>query len=637
MSNDLFGIGTDEKKISKLERKTEWVGDAIPIQNNNEEYLTSNFDLKKLRLLFYIISLTFIIILFRVGYLQMAKGVEYRSAAEENRIRIVEIKAPRGIIYDRDLTVLAYNIPNFSLSITPADFPDEENKKIQIIEKISDILTIDASDLLTQISEIPDYSYESFILADHIPYEQAMLLKIASSDLPGITLDASTFREYINNTLFSHTLGYMGKISPDEMEKHPDYSFDDYIGKSGVELFYEDVLRGTHGKKEIEVDSLGKESKIITESKPEQGKNIILTIDSDIQNTLGQELNALVEKSQTITGAAAAAIDPQNGEVLALVSSPTFDNNSFTAGLTPEQYADIANNPDKPLYNRAIAGEYPSGSTIKPLIALAGLQDGIINEHTSFLSTGGIKIDKWFFPDWKAGGHGQTDVKKAISESVNTFFYLVGGGDENIQGLGVNRIRSYLELFGLNDALGIDIPGEATGFLPTKEWKQEVKNEPWYIGDTYHLSIGQGDILVTPLQVATYTAIVANSGTFYKPHLLKSYSDATNQNVEEIDPTIIRDNFINDYYYKIVQDGLREAVLSGSSSALGDLPFSSAGKTGTAQFGSEGKTHAWFTCFAPFEDPNIAITVVVESGGEGHATALPVAKEGLKKWYEKYK
>jgi len=635
MSKDIFSVGEPtNKKLFQRDHKTDWVEESYITGRGEEEYISSNFDLKKLRLIFILVVIIFSAILFRIGYLQIAKGREYRLAAEENRIRIEEIKAPRGIIYDQGGGILAHNVPNFLLSYTPADLPKDENKKNELINKIAKILSVDPNNLQEIIDQYPDYSYQSFILQDHIPYEQAILLKIISADLPGVSLKVDTFREYLTDSTFSHLLGYMGKVSPAELEKQLDYSYDDYIGKAGLEVFYEDELRGKNGKKEIEVNSLGKESKIITESKAETGQNIILTIDKNLQEVLGKAIEETITGSKSITGAA-VAIDPHNGEVLALISAPGFDNNAFTLGLSPEAYQEITNNPKKPLFNRAITGEYPSGSTIKPLIALAALEEGIINQNTTFLSTGGIQIDKWFFPDWKAGGHGQTDVRKAITESVNTFFYIVGGGYDKITGLGVDRIKSYLELFGLNNTLHIQLPGEASGFLPTKEWKESTKGERWYIGDTYHLAIGQGDILVTPLQIASYTATIANKGTLYKPHLVKAFSDSSNTIIKTIEPEIIRQDFITEAYYQVVKGGLRNSVLYGSSRALADLPFEVAGKTGTAQFGNQGKTHAWFTSFAPYEDPEIVITVLVEGGGEGHATALPIAKKGLQYWFSR--
>jgi len=637
MPKQFFNTNTNiNQSLERKDDKTKWVEDSLITKKpEDENYLSSDFETHKLKWLIIIILIIFLCIIIRLGVLQIVNGSEYRLAAEENRIRILEVKAPRGIIYDRNNTILAHNIPNFILSFTPADLPEDNDKKEEVITKIATILETEPNELMDTVNQQPDYLFQSFVLIDHIPYEKAILLKIASTDLPGISLNTSSFREYLTNEYFSHLIGYMGKVSPADLDRNPSYSYDDYIGKTGIELIYNDKLRGQHGKKEIEVDSLGKESKIVNTSLPDPGQSIILTIDAGLQNILGDAVDKVVNSKKSITGAVAIALDPNNGEVIALTSSPTYDNNALTLGLNTDQYQKIINNPKKPLFNRSIAGEYPSGSTIKPLVSLAALEEGIINENTTFLSTGGIQIDKWFFPDWKAGGHGQTDVKKAIAESVNTFFYMISGGNETFTGLGIDRLTSYLKLFGLSQPLGIDLNGEASGFLPSKAWKEEAKNERWYIGDTYHLSIGQGDILVTPLQVAAYTAAIANGGTLYRPQLTKIFTSADKNIIRETEPIIISDNMVNQNYYHIVNEGLRQAVLSGSSRALADLPFSSAGKTGTAQFGNQDQTHAWFTSYAPYENPEIVITVIVEGGGEGHAVALPIAKLGLQYWFTK--
>ncbi|MCK4554296.1 penicillin-binding protein 2, partial [Candidatus Parcubacteria bacterium] len=279
-----------------------------------------------------------------------------------------------------------------------------------------------------------------------------------------------------------------------------------------------------------------------------------------------------------------------------------------------------------------ISGEYPSGSTIKPVIAAAALEEGIISEHTSFTSVGGIKVGQWFFPDWRAGGHGITDVRRAIAESINTFFYYIGGGHQDFKGLGIDRIYKYGELFGLNAQLGIDLAGEVSGFLPTKKWKEETKGERWYIGDTYHLSIGQGDILVTPLQVANYTSVFANGGALYRPHLVKQILSGGDKVFKEVEPVIIRDNFIGDYNIEIVRQGMRRTVTAGSARSLQSVPVAVAGKTGTAQWSSKKNHHAWFTGFAPYDNPEVVITILVEEGGEGSDVAVPIAKEFLE-WY----
>ncbi|MFH1610932.1 MAG: penicillin-binding transpeptidase domain-containing protein, partial [Patescibacteria group bacterium] len=320
-------------------------------------------------------------------------------------------------------------------------------------------------------------------------------------------------------------------------------------------------------------------------------------------------------------------------EILAMVSCPTYDNNYFTNTLkNSEEITQLITNEKQPLFNRAIQGEYPPGSIFKLVVGAAGLEEGIINRNTRFLSVGGISIGQWFFPDWKGGGHGSTDITKAIAESVNTFFYYTGGGyQDEFGGLGLNRITDYAERFGYGKEQNIDLPGEAKGFLPDQIWKQEVTGRPWYIGDTYHLSIGQGDIIVTPLQIASVTSYFANNGVLYKPHLVKERIDYRNTKYE-VKPEIIKKDIIGQNHTDSIRQGLRDAVIYGSAVYLSDLPVVVAGKTGTAQVGGDKEAHAWFTGFAPYDNPNIVITVLVENGEEGSRIAVPVAKEVLR-WY----
>jgi len=275
--------------------------------------------------------------------------------------------------------------------------------------------------------------------------------------------------------------------------------------------------------------------------------------------------------------------------------------------------------PALPLFPRASRGEYPSGSTIKMVIAAAALQEHIVTPQTSILSTGGIRIGEWFFPDWKSGGHGRTNLSKALAESVNTYFYMIGGGYQSFAGLGIDRLARYLKDMGLGSKTGIDLPNEKDGFVPDPEWKEKTKKEIWYIGDTYHVSIGQGDTIVTPLQVHAYTNYFANKGTSYVPHLVKS-----------ITPQIYKKDIFASDIVNDVRLGLREGVLSGSSKRLSLLPVSSAGKTGTAQWSKDRAPHAWFTGWAPFDDPKVSITVLIEEGEEGSRSAIQVAYEILK-------
>ena len=614
-----------------------WTEDSFTPGGGEKETVGRTFDFSKLRPISIFIILALAVLAGRSAWLQIVKGNYYYSLAEGNRIRIERLEPKRGIIYDQNLNPLVRNVANSLLYLIPADLPRDEEARDKVIKKVSDILPeLPAEEIKNKLARIKIgtlNSYQPLFLADNIPYEKAMLLYLKSANLPGVFLTDKTRRGYdLSAASLSHVLGYTGKINEKELEKSGDeYLPIDYIGKTGVEYFWENELKGESGKKYIEVDALGKEKKIISQSKTTDGHNLVLSLDLGLQKKL-EEVTAAYLKKLNLNKAAAVVMNPNNGEILALVSFPAYDSNKFAKGISSEDYASLLDSPDNPLFNRVISGEYPSGSTIKPVIAAAGLEEKIISEHTSFLSVGGISIGQWFYPDWKAGGHGLTDVRKAIAQSVNTFFYYIGGGYEDFFGLGVERIVNYAKLFGLGAQTGIDLAGEAAGFLPTEEWKEKTKGERWYIGDTYHLAIGQGDILVTPLQMTVALASIANGGVLYQPQIVDKIVDLGGKIIEDIPTKIIRQGFIQEKNIEIVQEGMRQAVLTGSARSLIDLPVEVAGKTGTAQFGSAGQTHAWFIGYAPYENPEIILTILIEGGGEGSQIALPIAKEVLE-WY----
>jgi penicillin-binding protein 2 len=319
-----------------------------------------------------------------------------------------------------------------------------------------------------------------------------------------------------------------------------------------------------------------------------------------------------------------------------MVSWPSFDNNLFAAGIGSEKYSEYLKDEDRPLYNRTISGQYPPGSTVKLIMSVAALQEKVITKNTTVNSVGGIEVGKSYFKDWKVGGHGYTNVIKAIAWSVNTFYYYIGGGYEKFVGLGIDRIDKYFALFGLGVKTNIDIPGEATGFVPTKIWKKAEKNEQWFVGDTYNVSIGQGDLLVSPLQVAVWTAAVANGGNIITPHLGKEIINPVKKETKKINYDIKHLTEISDVNLKIVREGMRECVVAGSCGLLRALSFQAAGKTGTAQWSKTKPTHAWFTSFAPYNKPQIVVTVLVEDGGEGSVIAQPIAQKFLDWWGKKY-
>lgn len=608
------------------------------LKKKSKDFLGCAVSAKKLNLFLFLIFVGLFILIGKVSYMQIVKGNYYQEMAEGNRIRIERIKVERGIIYDRNFKPLVKNIPHFSLFLTPADLPADEKEKTNIIKQLAQIVEKDPVEIMEVIKE-NSKSYEPLLLKENLTYEKAIQLEILSAITPGVRLEIDNRRAYLNESKenqrvlsLSHILGYEGKITKEEIEANKDkgYFLTDYIGKTGLEYYYENLLRGKEGKKQIEVDALGKEKKVLATIEPQKGSSLVLTIDFNIQEKLEKILNKHL-KSNNKSAGAALVLDPKTGEILALVSLPSFDNNIFIQGISEEEYQSLINNLDKPLFTRVISGTYPSGSTIKPIIAAAALEEKIINQNTTFLSTGGISIDKWFFPDWRSGGHGPTNVVRAIAESINTFFYIIGGGYKDFNGLGVEKMKKYAELFGLGNKLGIDLPFEASGLLPDREWKEKTKKEEWYIGDTYHFAIGQGDVLVTPLQISSAMSVFANGGTLWRPHIVREIVSNPDRS-SFIKPQVIRRDFVSKNNIDIIRQGLRQTVISGSAAKLQNLKVPSAGKTGTAQWLSGKPPHAWFTGFAPYSNSEVVITVLVEEGGEGSGIALDIAYEFLD-WY----
>ncbi len=613
-------------------------------------FIGSGFSYKKSNILF-ISFVVFLSALFaRLVYLQIMNGDSYLNIAKGNRERLIRIPAERGLFYDRNHVQLTTNIPSFSLAIVPQDLPREQKKRQTLIKQLSEITHKTPEEIDSILDEYGSYSYESIIIQENLDYETALRVQIESTHLPGIHIYIGSKRLYLRpeevasptTTLvvgtpssLSHILGYLGKLNKEELDTlySNGYVPSDSIGKTGVEKNYEDALRGRYGKRIAEVDALGREQTTLSEEPPIPGQHLVLSIDAKLQSKLEEIMRhnmSLLQKKR----AAAVVMDPNNGEILALVSLPTFDNNDFSGGISQEVYSQYVTDPDKPLFNRVIGGTYPSGSTIKPAMASAALEEKIITPKTTVLSTGGVQIGQWFFPDWQAGGHGVTDVRKSLALSVNTFYYYIGGGVGSFSGLGVDLITHYLRQFGFSEALGIDIPGEADGFLPSKEWKEREKGERWYVGDTYNLSIGQGDLLVTPLQIASLTATIANKGTVYQPHAGHALIDPLTKKQTEIPAKILRNPFISPENIQTVRLGMRDCAISGSCRRLALLPFEAAGKTGTAQWSSTQATHAWFTSFAPFENPEIVVTILVEEGGEGSSAAVPIAYQFYSWWWQ---
>ncbi len=620
----------------------DWVEEAFTPTERGEETVVNRLNFSFITAGRWVLLGLIVILVSRIFWLQVVKGSYYRDIANGNRIRLERLEASRGIIYDRNGVALVHNVANFLLYCVPADLPKDMNARLGLIDTIAHLAgDIDVSEAKEKLAALTPASleyYQPLFIADNIEYEKALKVYLESFDLPGIRLLSKSRRQYgLPSLSLSHVLGYTGKISETELATGRDtYSPIDYLGKTGLEKSWESELRGTPGAKQVEVDALGKEKNIVSETEAIPGRNLILAIDSTAQRKL-EEIMATNLVKLNRKRAAAVVMDPRNGEILAMISLPAFDNNSFAKGISQAEYSALESSPDKPLFSRAVSGEYPSGSTIKPIIAAAALQEGVISGSTSFLSTGGLRIGQWSFPDWKAGGHGQTDVRKAIAESVNTFFYYIGGGYDEFQGLGMTRMVDYLKRFGLGKPLGIDLPNEASGFVPTQEWKEATKKESWYIGDTYHVAIGQGDLNTTPLQVAAWTAFFANGGTVFEPHVVKQVTSPDGTVVRDILPKALVTGIIDRDNIDVIRQGMRQTVTSGSARSMSGLPVEAAGKTGTAQWSSKKDNHGWFTGFAPYDNPELVITVLVEEGKGGDIAGTPIAREFLQWYFGEYK
>ncbi|XOB41869.1 MAG: penicillin-binding protein 2 [Candidatus Nealsonbacteria bacterium] len=595
---------------------------------------------------FYIVFLILILILFAKTFqLQLIDGKKFSALAEGNKFIIYSTQATRGVIYDKEGNQLVFNKPSFDLTYTDAEklrtclHQDPDSSlcpEFKVLKEVSLIIKKEIEEIKKEIekSELP-----TVLISKNLDHQTLILLeaKINSNELPGFQIRRNFVRDYKEGSSFAHLIGHIGEIDAEELKADPEnYSIFDYIGKAGLEKFYEEILRKNSGKLRLERDALGNViSKEIIQL-PESGKSLVLWLDSDLQKKIEEEIGKVL-KNLGAQKAAVVALDPKTGGVLALVSLPGFDNNLFQKGADPQALESLLNDPLEPLFNRAVSGSYLTGSTIKPLIASAVLEEKIISPQKKINCQGKITIPNPWDPssptikrDWKS--HGWTDMKSAIAESCNVYFYTVGGGYGNQEGLGPTKIKKYLEFFGWGEKTGIDIPGEVKGFIPDKEWKKKTWGQGWWDGDTYNLSIGQGYLKISPLEVATGFASIANGGKLLKPQVAKSIVDKEKNIIEEFEPKVIRGDFIGLENLQIVKEGMREAVTYGSSIILNSLPVKAAAKTGTAETWRENYYHNWVTVFAPYEDPQIVLTIVIEDVKGMQAAALPVAK-GVLEWY----
>jgi penicillin-binding protein 2 len=579
---------------------------------------------------FILLSLLFL----KTFQLQVIEGKNYVLLSEKNNFTFQKIAAERGVIYDSKGRQLVWNKPSFDLVLDKRGLPKDATEKEKILKEVENILKVD-------IRKIIDESNDPEVLvARNIPRENLIILEAKIDELPGIRVQNNTVRDYKSGPAFSHLIGYMGKISKEEFAANPDfYTIFDWVGRSGIESFYENVLRKNPGTLRVERDALGNVISQEVVSLPKSGNSLVLWLDAQLQEKIREELAKKISELGA-KGGVGVAIDPSTGGILALVSLPDFDNNLFQQN-TEDQLTQLLKDERQPLFNRVISGRYLTGSIIKPLIAAAALEEKIISPQKQIYSSGAIEVPHRYNPeivykfhDWTV--HGWVDMRKAIAQSSNVYFYTVGGGYGDQEGLGPTRIKKYLELFGWGSKTGIDLPGETQGFIPDVEWKKRVLGKGWLDGDTYFLAIGQQYLQITPIEVVTAFTAIANGGKLLKPQVVKEIINEDKEVLQKFEPQIIRENFISPENLKIVREGMRQAVTGensplASAIILNSLPVAAAAKTGTAELGQD-RFNNWVTVFAPYEDPKIVLTLMIEDIKGVRGAVLPVAREVLN-WY----
>ena len=545
------------------------------------------------------------------------KGNEMRKLSEQNRIRVKKVIAPRGIIYDRNGKILADTRPSFNMYVTPEDIKDFN----QTIDGLAKLLNLDREEIMNKLKAASGFppSFPVKIKPD-ISMDEVAKVEANRVYLPGVSIQIEPKRNYPYGNMMAHMLGYVSEISDEEMKakEFKSYSLGDFIGRYGLERAYESHLRGIDGEKRVEVDAMGREVRTLETKDSTPGNSLYLNINLEIQTA--------VEKAYDGKRGGCIAVEPKTGAVVALLSRPAFDPNKFAGGISKEDWKAIITDKTHPLQNRVTQGRYPPGSTFKIVSALKALDEGIINERTSFTCRGGFPFGKRVFKCWKKGGHGTVAVHRGIVESCDVFFYNVG------LKLGIDRIHEMADAIGLGKVTGIDLPGEKNGLVPSSEWKKKTYGEQWYEGETLSVAIGQGAVWITPAQLLQLSVFVANDGVTFKPQIVNRIVSPEGKTLKTFEPVMNSNTKLKKETVRIVKEGMWGVVNEPSGTAHGSRlqTISMSGKTGTAQsVGEKGKSlgdHAWFIAYAPSEEPGIAISVLVEYGGHGSSVAAPVAK-----------
>jgi penicillin-binding protein 2 len=670
-----------------------------------------------------VIVAVLILLLFRVYWLQQSRGQEFQMLAEENQLARLTIDAPRGVIFDREGRPLAVNDPSFNVTITQAFLPSNPEERQAIFERLSILTGVPVTNTLEQrqlveaadpalvstyrrlaelydaplnetldatglVPALPDsieeiiarYSFAPYLPASivaNVPMTVAYRIEQESIFLPGVRIIEQPIRRYPSGELTSHLIGYMGPI-PNENWLALGYERDDRVGWAGIESSMEIELAGRKGERQIEQDWTGRELRQLGPTiQPVPGLNLHLTLDLELQEHAYRVLELVMSQRRAtadqFTGepveveqGSVVALNPNTGEVLAMVNIPTFDNNRFSTEVPVDYYLGLARNEYTPLVNHAISGQYPPGSTYKLVPAAGALQEGVISPLRQLFDPGEITIPNRFAPNdpgraqtfvcWDREGHGLVNMLKGIAESCDVYFYKISGGfnqdGEFIEGLGVDRFHEYADQFGFGRVQGIELPLEAPGNNPSQAWKRRTKGEPWSTGDDYNMGIGQGFVTSTPMQVAQMAAVVASGGFLYRPTIIHHMTDENGEVVQPFEPEVLNSVNVDRQWLDLIAEGMRRVNLEGGTAYyfvdwLDEFGITTAGKTGTAEYCDniairrgwcrEGEilpTHSWYVAYAPFENPEIVVVAFIFNGGEGSQWAAPVVRNVLAAYFK---
>lgn len=590
-------------------------------------------------LLIGLFVLVLLFYVYRAFSLQVVAGDQYRDLANGNRIREVVEYAQRGAIHDRDGDVLASSGAGYQVTVTPYLLPQEQPEKKRLYQRIARVVEGTWEDVQTTVEQEGLEYVLPIAVGGRLPQREALQFEADAAQHPAISVDVVPTREYEHVPGLSHILGYTSLVSESDMESDESLSLVDHVGRSGVEQQYDDVLRGVNGYKRYEVDAHGKPVRLLASKEATPGKDLHLTIDLDVQKQLAHNVAQQMQEAGVSKGSG-VVMQPDTGAVLAMVSLPDYDNNLFARGITLQQYQRLINDEDEPLYNKVIAGAYPSGSIIKPLVASAALQEGVVTEDTIIHDRGYIDLVNRYNPSnshrfygWDHSGLGAMNVRRAIAMSSNIYFFTVGGGYGGIDGLGVDRLTSYYRQFGLGEPTGIDLPSEGEGRVPTPEWKEEQSGLPWTQGDTYNISIGQGDLLLSPLQITVAQSSIINGGKLLRPYVLHHVEGG-----KPMTPHVKRTIDVDSAHFQAVREGMHEVTVNGATNParFAGVPVKFGGKSGTAETSADGERpdHGWFTAFAPYENPELMMSVLIEHGVSGSTSAAPAVAGFLENYYE---